>query len=107
MQHLYAKQMRWLDSNEPINLFSSHEQLLREDVWAAMTGAVAGGSLAALAGACQAALLLYVYLGRHLLLQLEAFLGRMLLRLAEGRPPGGAARQEAALEARDSCMCLG
>lgn len=47
----------------------------------------------------QVALSLYVHLGRRVLLQVEAFLGRLLLPLAEGKNATlGIARQEAALE---------
>ena len=47
----------------------------------------------------QVALSLYVHLGRHLLLQLEAFVSLLLARLADGR--GQASElQEAALEVR-------
>ncbi len=48
----------------------------------------------------QVALSLYVHLGRRVLLQVEAFLGRLLLPLAEGKAALGIARQEAALEVR-------
>lgn len=49
----------------------------------------------------QVALSLYVHLGRRVLLQVEAFLGRLLLPLAEGKAALGIARQEAALEVRN------
>lgn len=46
----------------------------------------------------QVALGVYVALGRRVVLQTEAFLGRLLLPLAEGKAAPGVARQEAALE---------
>ena len=55
-------------------------------------------NLACLSGVTQAALGLYVHLGKQLLLQLEAYLNLVLLRVAEGRGPGGSDHQEAALE---------
>ncbi|EIE18029.1 Sec7-domain-containing protein, partial [Coccomyxa subellipsoidea C-169] len=74
-------------------------QLLRQDVWAALALAACRPNLATLSHACQVALSLYVALGRRVLLQSEAFLGRLLLPLAEGKAATGVARQEAALEA--------
>ncbi len=44
------------------------------------------------------ALLLYLYLGNSVLLQLEAFLCKLLLPLAEGKGSPGIGRQEAALD---------
>ncbi len=55
--------------------FGRHEALLallREDAWAALAAAARGGGLAALAGACQAALALYCTLGSAVLLQARA-----------------------------------
>jgi len=55
--------------------FARHEALLallREDAWAALAAAARGGGLAALAGACQAALALYCTLGSAVLLQARA-----------------------------------
>jgi hypothetical protein len=46
----------------------------------------------------QVALLLYMHLGNAVLLQLEAFLCKLLLPLAEGKGAPGVGRQEAALE---------
>ena len=46
----------------------------------------------------QAALSLYLYLGKSILLQLESFLWKLLLPLAEGKGAHSVARQEAALE---------
>lgn len=43
---------------------------------------------------------LYVYLGNTVMLQLEAFLCKLLLPLAEGKGSPGVGRQEAALEVR-------
>lgn len=41
---------------------------------------------------------MYVHLGRRLLLQLEAFITSVVLRLAEGKGVLGVEHQEAALE---------
>ena len=46
----------------------------------------------------QAALSLYLYLGNSILLQLESFLWKLLLPLAEGKGAHSVGRQEAALE---------
>jgi hypothetical protein len=46
----------------------------------------------------QVALGVYMALGWRVVLQTEAFLGRLLLPLAEGKAAPGVARQEAALE---------
>ena len=46
----------------------------------------------------QAALSLYLYLGNSILLQLESFLWKLLLPLAEGKGAHSMGRQEAALE---------
>ena len=46
----------------------------------------------------QAALSLYLYLGKSILLQLESFLWKLLLPLAEGKGAHSVGRQEAALE---------
>lgn len=48
----------------------------------------------------QAALSLYLYLGNSILLQLESFLWKLLLPLAEGKGAHSVGRQEAALEVR-------
>ncbi|KAK9918480.1 hypothetical protein WJX75_004379 [Coccomyxa subellipsoidea] len=74
-------------------------QLLRQDVWAALALAACRPNLATLSQACQVALGVYVALGGRVVLQTEAFLGRLLLPLAEGKAAPGVARQEAALEA--------
>ncbi|CAL8465729.1 g5265 [Coccomyxa elongata] len=82
--------------------FGRHDsllQLLRQDVWGAIALAACRPNLATLSQACQVALSLYVHLGRRVLLQVESFLGRLLLPLAEGKAALGIARQEAALEA--------
>lgn len=47
---------------------------------------------------CQVALGVFVHLGSCCLVQLEALLGRVLLRIAEGRTGGTVEQQEAALE---------
>ncbi len=44
------------------------------------------------------ALTLYCHLGKHLLLQLEAFISNILLKLAEGKGVVKIEQQEAALE---------
>ena len=49
-------------------------------------------------GALQAALSLYLHLGSSTLLQLESFLWKLLLPLAEGKGAHSVGRQEAALE---------
>ncbi len=51
-----------------------------------------------MAGSVQAALSLYLHLGSSTLLQLEAFLWKLLLPLAEGKGAHSLGRQEAALE---------
>ena len=72
--------------------------VLREDLLPALIQAARGPNLASLSRVCQVALLLYVYLGRHMLLQLEAFITLVLLRLAEGKGTAVVDQQEAALE---------
>ena len=54
----------------------------------------------------QVALSLYLRLGARVLLQLEAFLARLLLPLAAGKggPGTGVSRQEAALEVHFLCL---
>lgn len=66
--------------------------LLQQDLLRAMFAAARQPSLACLAGICQVALALYVNLGSHMLLQVEALLSLLLLPMAEGRAagPGGA-----------------
>jgi uncharacterized SAM-binding protein YcdF (DUF218 family) len=72
--------------------------MLREDLFQAFLIAARSANLAVLSGMCQLALSLYVYLGRHLLLQLEVFITSVLLRLAEGKGATKIEQQEAALE---------
>lgn len=72
--------------------------LLREDLWQALFQAVKTMQLGALSGAGQIALSLWLHLGSHLLLQLEAFLQAILLRLAQGSRAAASQHQEAALE---------
>ena len=74
--------------------------LLREDLWGALFLAVRTGKLGTLAGAGQVALSLWSHLGPHLLLQLDAFLQSLLLRLAQGSRSAASQHQEAALEVR-------
>jgi len=80
--------------------FLRHESLmeiLQTDLLQAMHRAARSSNLAALAGSCSVSLSLYVHLGRRMLLQLEAFIETVLLRIAEGK---GCTyeQQEAALE---------
>lgn len=81
---------------------AAHEPLialLRQDLVKALFSAAKGASLACLSGICQVALALYVYLNRHLLLQLEALLSLLLLPMAEGRGTSGSVEaQQVALE---------
>lgn len=72
--------------------------LLREDLWQALFQAVRTLQLGALSGAGQVALSLWLHLGGQLLLQLEAFLQVILLRLAQGSRNAPSHHQEAALE---------
>lgn len=58
-----------------------------------------------MSGVLQAALSLYLHLGSCTLLQLEAFLWKLLLPLAEGKGAHSVGRQEAALEV-SSRACL-
>eukprot|EP00884_Botryococcus_braunii_P022699 jgi/Botrbrau1/9112/Bobra.0305s0016.2 len=81
--------------------FERHEaimNLMREEVWRALMSAARSPNLAAVSGAAQVAVGLYVHLGRALLLQLEAFLDLTLLHTAEGRGAPRVEHQEAALE---------
>lgn len=80
--------------------FLQHESLmdiLQTDLLQAMHRAARSSNLAALAGSCSVSLSLYVHLGKRMLLQLEAFIETVLLRIAEGK---GCTyeQQEAALE---------
>ena len=73
----------------------------KQEVWTALALAAVRPGLATLTRACQVALSLYLRLGARVLLQLEAFLAKLLLPLAAGKASpssGGVARQEAALE---------
>ncbi|DBA68573.1 TPA: hypothetical protein ACH3X2_013515 [Trebouxia sp. C0005] len=72
--------------------------LIREDLFQAILHLAKTSNLACLSGVCQVTLQLYVHLGKQLLLQLEAYLNLVLLRVAEGKGPGGSDHQEAALE---------
>ena len=72
--------------------------LLREDLWQALFQAVKTLQLGALAGAGQVALSLWLHLGSQLMLQLEAFLQVILLRLAQGSRNAPTHHQEAAME---------
>ena len=78
--------------------------VLREDLLPALIQAARGHNLASLSRVCQVALLLYVYLGKHMLLQLEAFITLVLLRLAEGKGTAVVDQQEAALEVNCSML---
>lgn len=80
--------------------------LLREEVWRALLAAGRSHNLAALSGASQVALSLYVHLGRALLLQLEAFLDLTLLQTAGGRSAPRVEHQEAALEVALPFLCI-
>lgn len=72
--------------------------IIQEDLVKALFSVARTASLASLAGICQVSLALYVYLGRHLLLQIEALLGMLLLPLAEGRGAISVDHQQIALE---------
>lgn len=76
--------------------------LIREDLFQAILQLGKTSNLACLSGVTQVALGLYVHLGKHLLLQLEAYLNLVLLRVAEGKGGGAGGgvpdHQEAALE---------
>ena len=81
--------------------FAQHEMmmsLIREDLFQAVLHLAKTSDLACLSGVTQVALGLYVHLGPQLLLQLEAYLNLVLMRVAEGKGPGGSDHQEAALE---------
>ena len=81
--------------------FAQHEMmmsLIREDLFQAIFHLAKTSNLACLSGVTQVALGLYVHLGKQLLLQLEAYLNLVLMRVAEGKGPGGSDHQEAALE---------
>ena len=70
-------------------------------MWTALALAAVRPGLATLTQACQVALSLYLRLGARVLLQLEAFLAKLLLPLAAGKASpssGSVGRQEAALE---------
>jgi len=80
--------------------FIEHEGLmdiLQTDLFQAMHKAARSSNLAALSGSCSVALSLYVYLGKRMILQLEAYIEHVLLRIADGK---GCTyeQQEAALE---------
>ena len=72
--------------------------LIREDLFQAIFHLAKTSNLACLSGVTQVALGLYVHLGKQLLLQLEAYLNLVLIRVAEGKGPGGSDHEEAALE---------
>lgn len=81
--------------------FEQHEPLmalLQEDLVKSMFIASKSPSLSCLSGICRVSLALYVHLGRHFLLQIEALLGLLLLPLAEGRGTATAEHQQVALE---------
>ena len=87
--------------------FAQHDMmmtLIREDLFQAILQLGKTSNLACLSGVTQVVLGLYVHLGKHLLLQLEAYLNLVLLRVAEGKGAGlgggggGSDHQEAALE---------
>lgn len=73
-------------------------QIVQQDLVKSLFVAAQEASLSCLAGICQVALALYVYLGRHLLLQIEALLGLLLLPMAEGRSVASSDHQHVALE---------
>lgn len=80
--------------------FIKHEclmEILQIDLFQAMHKAARSSNLAALAGSCSVSLSLYVHLGKRMLLQLEAFIETVLLRIAEGKS-STYEQQEAALE---------
>mmetsp|Transcript_17390 Transcript_17390/g.52068 ORF Transcript_17390/g.52068 Transcript_17390/m.52068 type:complete len:1953 (-) Transcript_17390:228-6086(-) len=72
--------------------------ILQEDLFVALSLAARAPNLACLSGSCQVVLTLYCHLGKHLLLQLEAFMSDILLKLAEGKGVVKIEQQEAALE---------
>ena len=81
--------------------FAQHDimmSLIREDLFQAVFHLAKTSNLACLSGVTQVALGLYVHLGKQLLLQLEAYLNLVLMRVAEGKGSGGSDHQEAALE---------
>lgn len=87
----------------------AHKQILMDvlqtDIFKAMFTAAAENGAQGLAGASQAALMLYSFAGEHLLLQIEAFIGLALLPAAEGISSSSEVMQQAALEAiLDFCI---
>lgn len=73
--------------------------LVVEHMCQALFDAMRFNNLTALSGVCQASLSLYMHLGSHLLLQLEAIIGNGLLKIAEGKGRVDSLDlQEAALE---------
>ena len=73
-------------------------ELLRDDLWHALYQAVKTSQLSNFVAAGQVLLYLWIYLGDHLLLQLEAFLRIFLLWLSRGSK--SLLFQEAALEVK-------
>ena len=79
--------------------------VLQTDIFKALFTAAAENGAQGLAGASQAALMLYSFAGEHLLLQIEAFFGLALLPAAEGTISSSEVMQQAALEAiLDFCI---
>ncbi|KAK9828895.1 hypothetical protein WJX72_002652 [[Myrmecia] bisecta] len=99
-KHVFGLELMNIVLNAGTTAFARHETLmtaLREELCPALFRAARTG-LAGLSGVAQVALSLYVHLGRHLLLQLEAIVDLLLLRLAEGKGTQHIEQQEAALE---------
>lgn len=83
--------------------------LLQQDLLRAMFGAARQPSLATLAGICQVALAMYVNMGAHMLLQVEALLSLLLLPMAEGKAAvgvhsTGATSHSAAVELQQAAL---
>ncbi|WIA18254.1 hypothetical protein OEZ85_009722 [Tetradesmus obliquus] len=72
--------------------------LLHRELFAAMTAAAQSASLGVVAGICQVLLAVWQVLGPCSMLQMEAVLQSVLLRLADGKDAASPEQQEAALE---------
>ncbi|KAF8061912.1 hypothetical protein HT031_004172 [Scenedesmus sp. PABB004] len=82
--------------------------LLQRDLFAAMSAAAQAASLGVIAGVCQVLLAVWQVLGPVAMMQIEAVLQCVLLRLAGGKDTASPEQQEAALEGLlDLARCPG
>lgn len=73
-------------------------RLVHVSLFPAIAHAVKYPTLGTINGICQVILTLFQTLGQHSILQLEAVIGNVLLKLADGKGTGAVEQQEAALE---------